>query len=554
MLPARDLARPGRRARLGTAAALVLVVGLGAALVAAPVTAPHAAAAGAHGNLLAWGDRDSANDLDVPDGDNAWGQLNLPSALATRTITAVSAGPRNSMALDSEGKVHVWGDPGLSGWETATPSSLTGKVVTRISAGTGFMLALTSTGEVVAWGINNHGQTAVPQALAGQRVVDISAGFSHALALTDTGKVYAWGDASSGATTVPATALSGVVGIDAGWHASVAVRANHDVAFWGDSQGGLMSPPASLAGKTITSVQLGESQAVALDTQGLVHGWGWNSFGAATPPPALSARRVIAIDSGGRQSAAVTDDGKTFVWGYDGYSAPADTDNQSVVPAHVASSWLTGIAVSPTHLLGVVRPDIEAGAAPTIAGTPMVGELLTVTGDTTVPAMTLRNYQWLSDEDPIVGATVASYRPTAAEAGHRLQVRVVSSLPGWTSLTRTTAPTTAVAAAPVPSAPVPPVVAAVTSRTTLRATAPGRRRVRLQVTVNAPGVPVTAVDGQAVVLRGTRTLRPVTVTDGRAVVVLTGQPRRRQTYRVQFLGSPGVAAPSGSGGVRVRVR
>lgn len=544
MPSSRVPARPARASRMGTAVALLLAVGLGGVVL----VAPHAAASGAHANLLAWGDRDAANDLDLPDGDNASGEQHLPAALATRTITAVSAGPRNSMALDSDGQVHVWGDPGLSGWETAPPATLAGRVVTRISAGTGFMLALTGSGEVVAWGINNHGQTAVPPALAGQRVVDIAAGYSHALALTDTGKVYAWGDAGSGATTVPAPALSGVVSIDADWHSSVAVRADHGVVFWGESQGGLMTPPASLAGRPITQVRLGESQAVALDTSGSVHGWGWDSFGAATPPAALAGRRLVAIDSGGRQSAAVTDAGETFVWGYDGYSAPADTDNQSVVPAGVASSWLTGVAVSPKHLLGVVRPDIEAGAAPAISGTPVVGGLLTVTGDTTVPAATTRSYQWLGDQVPILGATAASYRPTPAQVGQRLQVRVISALPGWTSLTRSTAAT-----APVAAAPAPPVVAA-TSRTTVRASAPARRRVRLQVAVSAPRVRTSALDGQAVVLRGTRALQRVTVTDGRAVVVLTGQPRRRQTYRVRFLGTPGVAGPSSSAAVRVRVR
>ncbi|HJX52296.1 MAG TPA: hypothetical protein VJ801_05975 [Polyangia bacterium] len=145
---------------LGVAPAALLFSGL-FALWAGPQAAPVAATAPT-GTVVAWG-------------DNTYHGTDVPAGLLG--VTAIAAGPYDSLALKSDGTVVAWGDNTYG--ETTIPAGLSG--VTAIAAGEYHSLALKSNGTVIAWGDDSHRQITIPAGLAG--VFAISAGYLHSLAL-----------------------------------------------------------------------------------------------------------------------------------------------------------------------------------------------------------------------------------------------------------------------------------------------------------------------------------------------------------------------------------
>ena len=112
---------------------------------------------------------------------------------------------------------------------------------------------------------------------------------------------------------------------------------------------------------------------------------------------------------------------------------------------------LTSHAVLGTALTTSNSP---ATGAPTISGTAQVGE--TLTADTTGIAdedgleNAVFGYQWLADDANIQGATDSSYALADSDEGKAIRVRVSFTDDATNAETLTSAPTVAVAAAPVP--------------------------------------------------------------------------------------------------------
>lgn len=94
----------------------------------------------------------------------------------------------------------------------------------------------------------------------------------------------------------------------------------------------------------------------------------------------------------------------------------------------------------------VVGPDVPFAAAPvpTITGTVKVGETLTAHTGEWDPQPTF-SYQWLSNGQPIAGATSSTYTLKAAETFTAIQVGVVGTKDGYDDTTRISAGTEAVA-------------------------------------------------------------------------------------------------------------
>ena len=65
-----------------------------------------------------------------------------------------------------------------------------------------------------------------------------------------------------------------------------------------------------------------------------------------------------------------------------------------------------------------------------VIGTARVGRVLTARAGAWRPAAISVRYQWLRDGRPITGATHRNYRPTTADAGHRIAVRCRVERPG----------------------------------------------------------------------------------------------------------------------------
>lgn len=500
------------------------------------------------GNVAAWGDRDAANDheeIGGTTGDNFYGQQDIPAGLSTLDVSAVAASGRNSMALDTAGHVHVWGDPGnaANGWSTAPPAALADQHVTAIDTGTGWMIARTDDGTVHTWGTSSGpGDTfAVPSSLSGKYVTAVSAGFVHALALTDEsgGKVYAWGNNTWGETTVPVAAQSNVVAISAGWHGSLVLKSDGTLVYWGYNSGDASSLtllPTVDVGHTFVGAALGDNQAVAFDDAGKGYAWGWNSFDAATIPASLAGKQIVSVDSGERMSAAVTSDGAIVTWGYDGYTgSDVGGNNSAYVPAGLATAHVTQIAVGVSHLVARIQLDLGGVTAPTITGSARVGSTLTAQAGTTSPAATGATFRWLRNGAELA-ATGATYKPVSADVGKRLSVRVTQTKDGYGSLTRTSATTGVVVRS---------------STTKASGTTSKPRTVVLTVRVYSSGVTATSLDGPCSVRRGAkssslRVVAPCTVKDGKAAVTLKSQPTGRTYYAVRFGGIANKVAGSTS--------
>ena len=99
-------------------------------------------------------------------------------------------------------------------------------------------------------------------------------------------------------------------------------------------------------------------------------------------------------------------------------------------------------------------PNREATGAPTISGTPQVGEILTADTANIDDQDGLTNvsygYQWTAGGSDIDGATSSTYTLTASEQGQTIQVKVTFTDDRNNAETRTSVATVAVAAAPVP--------------------------------------------------------------------------------------------------------
>jgi uncharacterized delta-60 repeat protein len=301
-------------------------------------------------------------------GANAFGQLGLAptasvaaptavpaaGALVGKTVVALAAGARHTVALCSDGTLVAWGQ-GTSGQlghgattDSATPVAVTasgalaGKSVVAIAAGQAHTLALCSDGTVVAWGEGSAGQlgsgftasSAVPVAvtttgaLAGKTVLSVAAGELHSLALCSDGTVAAWGGNNFGqlgnnslvTSAVPVLvpfggALAGktVVAVAAGGYHTLVSTADGLVAAWGRNSAGqlgdstntdrltpvLVATTGPLAGRTVVFLAAGAAHSLALCSDDTVLAWGDNASGQLGNNSTTASLVPVAVDGTG---------------------------------------------------------------------------------------------------------------------------------------------------------------------------------------------------------------------------------------------------------------
>ncbi|MET0886289.1 MAG: cell wall-binding repeat-containing protein [Mycetocola sp.] len=90
------------------------------------------------------------------------------------------------------------------------------------------------------------------------------------------------------------------------------------------------------------------------------------------------------------------------------------------------------------------RIPLTESSDPTIAGDAEVGATLTATPGVWAPSPVTFAYQWWRAEEKIDGETRSTYKPSAADTGQTLTVSVTGTKRGYTTETRTSAPTAAV--------------------------------------------------------------------------------------------------------------
>ena len=92
---------------------------------------------------------------------------------------------------------------------------------------------------------------------------------------------------------------------------------------------------------------------------------------------------------------------------------------------------------------------LTASPVPTITGTTTVGKTLTANAGTWTPAPVNLSYAWRRNGTAISGATASTYVLTTADAGAKITVSVKGTKTGYYRVTKTSAATAAVAAAPL---------------------------------------------------------------------------------------------------------
>lgn len=328
-------------------------------------------------------------------GDYGRGQTNVPPDLTN--AVSLSAGGYHTVALREDGTVAAWGD---SAWaQTRIPSGLSN--VVSVAAGCVHSLALRADGTVVAWGYGANGQTNVPGNLT--NVAGIAAGQYHNLALKRDGTVIGWGASGGvrincGQAMVPG-GLSNTVATAAGSYHSLALSADGTVVAWGagtndsgyDYNYGQSMVPGDLT--EVVAIAAGQFHSLAVKADGTIVAWGRNDLGQAAPVPGTN---TVAVAAGWSHNLRL-DGGAVVGWG-------SNSNLQTAVPAGLTLVMGLGAGVSHSVALssdgapGIVRqPYMQAS----YIGWPVTFSVVAA-GE---PPL---SYQWLFNDEPIIGETNAA--------------------------------------------------------------------------------------------------------------------------------------------------
>jgi surface antigen len=105
----------------------------------------------------------------------------------------------------------------------------------------------------------------------------------------------------------------------------------------------------------------------------------------------------------------------------------------SVVIVAMRPGYLTAMVTS-AATDNILPGEIRSSAAPEVTGVPMLGHTLHASTGTWSITPDGLAYEWYAGRKPIAGATDPTYDPTAADAGHRIHVRVTATADGYTPL------------------------------------------------------------------------------------------------------------------------
>jgi len=375
------LTRRGGRVRVALLcaglSACIALVGAGSTKATATPTYEAVSAGGNHtcaitsdGGVQCWG---SNSDGQLGNGTTTDSSSPVDVAAFPTLVTNISAGPRESCVVMSNGGARCWGDNvhGQLGDGTTTDRS-TPVDVTGLSGGGAVQIATSgdnnfgddddeftcvvmSGGVPECWGSDDFEQlgnllpftTSSPTPVAGLTgVVAVATGGREGCALTSGGAVSCWGGGYLGNGTtdnspvpVPVTGLSSgvtAISIGPGSGHNCVLTSGGGVECWGQNVFGevgngtnapdVLSPaPVSGLSSGVTAITTGGDHSCALTSGGAVKCWGSNSSGelgdgtttGSHVPVQVSGLTsgVVAISAGGAHTCALLSDGTIRCWG-----------------------------------------------------------------------------------------------------------------------------------------------------------------------------------------------------------------------------------------------
>ena len=172
----------------------------------------------------------------------------------------------------------------------------------------------------------------------------------------------------------------------------------------------------------------------------------------ATPTPTVSGTvkvgSTVSVKAGTWSPAQV---GLSYQWLRDGSAITGATKTSYRLTSSDAGKKISvRVTGKKTGYASVARtsasksvPRVLKTAAPAISGTKQVGSTLKVDRGTWTAGASLST-QWLRNGVAIKGATGASYKLTASDAGKKISVRITGTKLGYSSATRTSAQTATV--------------------------------------------------------------------------------------------------------------
>ncbi|WP_166790458.1 carboxypeptidase regulatory-like domain-containing protein [Cryobacterium tagatosivorans] len=142
---------------------------------------------------------------------------------------------------------------------------------------------------------------------------------------------------------------------------------------------------------------------------------------------------------------------------------PVVADVGAVVAVTVTGTRTGYVTASRTSTgTGPIAAGTLTAPIPTVSGTVAVGSVLTALPGAWGPAPVTLSYAWRANGALITGATGSTYTVTAANIGAVLTVTVTGSKPGYTTVSRTSAPTIPVPSGCPTTTPVPTISGSVT--------------------------------------------------------------------------------------------
>lgn len=437
------------RPRLGALGALTLVMGTAAA-IGTPAQADTGAAP-ATGHVIGWADGAVTATYPAEGGPaGPWARLG-ENGLGANAVGALRA----------DGGVDVVASAQASA--QAVPAHVSGQQTVSLSVGGPRSIwAASADGSVTKWGGSRGSfpdQTWTAEQLGGKALA-VSGSVYRAYALVETPEgahhvtVIAYGPDAVGGTEGVSPVVSGETGApvtdvvalgavnrDPGFSFGIdtlALRADGSLVVLSDGQGWYDVRPAgddpvvafgSRSGESGTGVaatgtfvtQSGKSYGFRLVNPNSTVPWAFETWQDDNFPGVPAGQSVKEVNATGDASTGspqflLTDQGDVVAWRSEP-QAGGDTPADVPLPEVLAAGGVLDIADGAYALLEVDAAALAATAAPTVSGTPRVGETLTGTPATFNDASATVTNQWKADGVAIEGATGTTLSLTAAQLG-----------------------------------------------------------------------------------------------------------------------------------------